>query len=44
MGRPNRGKTEVVALAEMLAAMGSEIEGAGTETIVVRGKETLGGR
>ncbi len=34
---------EVVALANMLRAMGAEIEGAGTPTIAVTGKNELGG-
>jgi UDP-N-acetylglucosamine 1-carboxyvinyltransferase len=34
---------EVVDLARMLQAMGAKIEGAGTDTIVVQGVESLGG-
>jgi UDP-N-acetylglucosamine 1-carboxyvinyltransferase len=34
---------EVVDLAACLAAMGAEIKGAGTDTIVVEGRERLGG-
>lgn len=34
---------EVVALAQMLNEMGGDIEGAGTSTIVVRGREALRG-
>lgn len=34
---------EVVALADMLIGMGADIEGAGTSTIVVRGKDSLSG-
>lgn len=34
---------EVVAVANMLIAMGADIEGAGTPTIVIRGRESLGG-
>ncbi len=34
---------EVSALAAMITAMGGDIEGAGTSTIVIRGKEQLGG-
>jgi len=34
---------EIVALAEMLTKMGAEIEGAGSATIVVRGRDALGG-
>ena len=34
---------EVVALADLINKMGGEIEGAGTSTVVIRGKEELGG-
>lgn len=34
---------EVVALAELLNTLGSQIEGAGSPTIVIRGQEELGG-
>ena len=34
---------EVSALADMINSMGGDVEGAGTETLVVRGKEHLGG-
>jgi UDP-N-acetylglucosamine 1-carboxyvinyltransferase len=34
---------EIVDLADMLNAMGADIRGAGTETIVIRGVERLGG-
>jgi UDP-N-acetylglucosamine 1-carboxyvinyltransferase len=34
---------EVVALAQMLTQMGSDIEGAGSDTIIIRGREQLGG-
>ena len=34
---------EVVALADFLRSMGAEIDGAGTSTIQVRGREQLGG-
>jgi UDP-N-acetylglucosamine 1-carboxyvinyltransferase len=34
---------EVVALCEMLLSMGADIDGAGTDTIVIRGKEDLSG-
>lgn len=34
---------EVIALAHMLTTMGTEIEGAGQDTIVIRGRESLGG-
>ena len=34
---------EVVYLAELLGAMGASIEGAGTDEIVVEGRDTLGG-
>ncbi len=34
---------EIVALASMLRTMGADIEGDGTPTIVVRGRESLGG-
>lgn len=33
---------EIVALADLLCAMGAEVEGAGTDQIVVRGKKELG--
>jgi UDP-N-acetylglucosamine 1-carboxyvinyltransferase len=34
---------EVVDLAEMLGAMGASIDGAGTDEIVIEGRDTLGG-
>ena len=34
---------EVADLAELLNAMGSEVEGAGTDTVVIRGTDDLGG-
>lgn len=34
---------EVIALANMINAMGGDVEGAGTSRIVIRGKEELGG-
>ena len=34
---------EIVALADMLVQMGADIEGQGTSTIVIRGRESLGG-
>ena len=34
---------EVVAVANMMVAMGADIEGAGSDTIVIRGREQLGG-
>lgn len=34
---------EVIALASMLNQMGGEVEGAGSDTVVIRGREHLGG-
>lgn len=34
---------EVIALADLLTRMGAEVEGAGGSTVVVRGREQLGG-
>lgn len=34
---------EIVALADLINGMGGDVEGAGTPTIIIRGKEELGG-